>query len=58
MCPNCEIPVLDDIEKLTSYCDSCATVWMSDKLSNPLADYVDVDEELIVDFDKISNRVG
>ena len=50
-CPRCEGPVLDEAGAITSFCTKCSYVWLSEYVHNPLADYIQLDEDLIDEFD-------
>ena len=57
-CGTCSAPLLDDLERVTSYCDACGTVWLDKVVHNPLAEVINLDVEMIARFDEIFERCG
>ena len=57
-CAKCENPVLDEIGTISSFCNTCSYVWMSEFTHNPLAEYILLDYDLYTEFDTIFNRCG
>lgn len=54
----CDQLVLDTCGQMLSFCSHCNHDWVIGKMSNPLADVVQVDQGLVDDFDVICTRVG
>ncbi len=50
--------MLDDLARITSYCESCGTVWLDKVVHNPLAGVINADVEMIVRFEEIFERCG
>ena len=43
---------------MTSFCNKCSYVWISEFVHNPLADLVSQDQELVNDFETVLDRCG
>lgn len=39
-CIKCGNPVLDEVARSVSYCDSCGHVWLDNEVRNPITDLI------------------
>lgn len=50
--------MLDELGLIATCCDACAHMWISTTVANPLANWVNVNDELLGRYDELMERIG